>query len=118
MPQIKETARRSRFCGRISKSPSVRGDKVENEGEIYRKTKELIKRYPEIEALYISWDGPAMEVIEALTELGRTDIVISTGDLDHAVAINMAKGGMIKVLSAQRPYEQGQAIALASVKSY
>lgn len=96
------------LCGEI---------RFENEGEIYRKTKELIKRYPEIEALYISWDGPAMEVIEALTELGRTDIVISTGDLDHAVAINMAKGGMIKVLSAQRPYEQGQAIALASVKS-
>ena len=69
------------------------------------------------EALYISWDGPAMETIEALTELGRTDIAISTGDLDYAVAMNMAKGGMIKVLSAQRPYEQGQAIALAAVKS-
>lgn len=96
------------LCGEI---------RFENEGEIYRKTKELIKRYPEIEALYISWDGPAMEVIEALTELGRTDIVISTGDLDHAVALNMAKGGMIKMLSAQRPYEQGQATALASVKS-
>ena len=97
-----------RLCGEI---------RFENEGEIYGKTKELIKRYPEIEALYISWDGPAMEVIEALTELGRTDIAISTGDLDYAVAMNMAKGGMIKVLSAQRPYEQGQAIALAAVKS-
>ena len=96
------------MCGEI---------RFENEGEIYRKTKELIKRYPEIEALYISWDGPAMETIEALTELGRTDIAISTGDLDYAVAMNMAKGGMIKVLSAQRPYEQGQAIALAAVKS-
>lgn len=96
------------LCGEI---------RFENEGEICEKTKELIKRHPEIEGLYISWDGPAMKAIEALTELGRTDIAISTGDLDHAVALNMAKGGMIKALSAQRPYEQGQAIALAAVKS-
>ena len=83
----------------------------------YKKTKDLIKRYPEIEALYISWDGPAMEAIAALTEMGRTDIAIVTSDLDYADAMNMAKGGMIKVLSAQCPYEQGQAIALAAAKS-
>ena len=97
-----------RLCGEV---------RFENEGEVYRKTRELIKRYPEIEALYISWDGPAIESIEALTELGRTDIAISTGDLDYAVAMNMAKGGMVKALSAQCPFEQGQAIALAAVKS-
>lgn len=91
--------------------------KFENEDEVYQKTKELIKRYPEIEALYISWDGPAMEAIAALTELGRTDIIISTGDLDRADALNMAKGGMIKALSAQCPFEQGQAIALAAAKA-
>ncbi len=87
------------------------------EDEVYKKAGELIKRYPEIEALYISWDGPAMEVISALTELGRTDIAIVTSDLDYADALNMAKGGMIKALSAQCPYEQGQAIALAAAKS-
>ena len=91
--------------------------RFEKEDEVYKKTKDLIKRYPEIEALYISWDGPAMEAIAALTEMGRTDIAIVTSDLDYADAMNMAKGGMIKVLSAQCPYEQGQAIALAAAKS-
>ena len=91
--------------------------RFEKEDEVYKKTKDLIKRYPEIEALYISWDGPAMEAIAALTEMGRTDVAIVTSDLDYADAMNMAKGGMIKVLSAQCPYEQGQAIALAAAKS-
>lgn len=89
----------------------------ENENEVYEKTGELLKRYPEIEGLYISWDGPAMEAIAALTEMGRTDIAISTGDLDRPAAINMARGGMIKALSAQCPYEQGQAIAIAAAKA-
>lgn len=89
----------------------------ENENEVYAKTKNMMKRYPEIEALYISWDGPAMEAIEALTEMGRTDVAISTGDLDRPGALNMAKGGMIKALSAQCPYEQGQAIAFAAIKA-
>ncbi len=87
------------------------------EDEVYKKAGDLIRRYPEIEALYISWDGPAMEVISALTELGRTDIAIVTSDLDYADALNMAKGGMIKALSAQCPFEQGQAIALAAAKA-
>lgn len=89
----------------------------EKEDEVYKKTTQLIKRYPEIEALYISWDGPAMEAIAALTEAGRTDIAIVTSDLDYADSLNMAKGGMIKMLSAQCPYEQGQAIALAAAKA-
>lgn len=88
-----------------------------NEDEVYDKTKELLHRYPEIEALYISWDGPAMEAIAALTEIGRSDVIISTGDLDKPAALNMARGGMIKRLSAQCPYEQGQVIALAASKA-
>nr|WP_302140322.1 LacI family DNA-binding transcriptional regulator [uncultured Schaedlerella sp.] len=101
-------------CPSLHLCGSVRFGK---EDEVYQKAGDLIRRYPEIEALYISWDGPAMEVIAALTELGRTDIAIVTSDLDYADAVNMARGGMIKALSAQCPYEQGQAIALAAARS-
>lgn len=87
------------------------------ESEVFQKTYEFIKRNPSIEALYVSWDGPAMEVISALSEATRTDIVVVTGDLDYPIAMNMAKGGMIKMLSAQCPFEQGQAIALAAANS-
>ena len=89
----------------------------ESESEVFQKTTEFIRRYPTIEALYVSWDGPAMEVISALSEANRTDIAVVTGDLDFPIALNMAKGGIVKMLSAQRPFEQGQAIALAAVNS-
>ena len=40
------------------------------------------------------------------------DIAISTGDLEYDTAMNMARGGMVKAISAQCPFEQGQAVAL------
>lgn len=84
------------------------------ETEVYEKTLQLVRRYPEIQALYVSWDGPALEAMKALTELGRTDIALVTGDLDYAIALHMARGEMVKLISAQCPYEQGEAIALAA----
>lgn len=84
------------------------------ETEACQKTLELIRLHPEIQALYVSWDGPALEVMKALTELERTDIAIVTGDLDYAIALHMARGEMVKMISAQCPYEQGESIALAA----
>lgn len=93
---------------------NIRFDKEE---EVYSKTSAFMKHHPEIEAFYISWDGPALEAIRALSDLNRSDIAIVTGDLDDSDALIMAKGGMIKMISAQCPYEQGQAIALAAAKA-
>lgn len=87
------------------------------EAEVSKLTTDFIKRFPNIEALYVSWDGPAMGVMSALSEANRTDIAVITGDLDFPIAVNMAKGGMIKMLSSQTPFEQGQAIALAAANS-
>lgn len=87
------------------------------EKDVYHLTLEFIKRHPSLEALYVSWDGPALEVMSALSDANRTDIVIVTGDLDFPIAMNLAKGGMIKMLSAQTPFEQGQALALAAANS-
>lgn len=88
-----------------------------SEENAYDRTIELFAKYPEIEGLYISWEGPAMMALSALNEMGRTDIAIATADLEYPVALNMAKGGMVKVLSAQTPYEQGQAMALAAANA-
>ncbi len=87
------------------------------ESEVYSKTADLLRRHPEIQALYTSWEGPAMEAMSALSDLGRTEIAIVTGDLDYDTALSMASKGMIKAISAQRPYEQGQAIALAAANA-
>lgn len=87
------------------------------ENRAYEVCCSMMKAHPEIEGIYVSWEGPAIEVINALYELNREDVVIVTADLDFEVAMNMAKGGMIKGLSSQRPYEQGRAMALAAANA-
>lgn len=87
------------------------------EKQLYTITKDLLKKYPNIEGIYITWEGPAKVVLNALQDLGREDIIISTADLDYSLALNMAKDGNVKSISAQQPYEQGRAIALASAKA-
>ncbi|MGG2198483.1 MULTISPECIES: LacI family DNA-binding transcriptional regulator [Paenibacillus] len=88
-----------------------------NEKKAFDKCYEMIRSHPEIEGLYVSWEGPALEALAALRELNREDISIVTADLDHEGAMNIAMGGPIKGLSAQRPYEQGRAMALAAANA-
>ena len=76
----------------------------------------MIETYPQIEALYVSWDQPALMAIRALKELNRKDIAIFTTDLDKEIAYCMEEG-IVRGLSTQRPYEQGQTAALAAIKS-
>jgi ribose transport system substrate-binding protein len=83
----------------------------------YDVCKSMIARYPEIEGLYVSWERPALEVIRALKEMNREDISIFTSDLDIEVAEYMYKGEMVRGISAQRPYEQGVAAALATASA-
>lgn len=88
-----------------------------NEDEVYNKTIELLTNSPQINALYVSWDGPALSAIEAAKSLGRSDIIVGTADLDYQLAINMASDSFVKCISAQQPFEQGQAIALAAAQT-
>lgn len=87
------------------------------EDRVYNVCKEMIKTNPEIQGIYVSWDGPALKAMDALSDLGREDISVVTCDLDIEVAINMAKERMIKGISAQRPYEQGVAMAYAAANA-
>lgn len=46
----------------------VRGfGQIEN---TYRLCREIMSAYPEVEALYVSWDRPALLAIKALKEMG------------------------------------------------
>ena len=77
-------------------------------GEIsnaYQVARDVITANPEIEAMYVSWDRPALLVIKALKELGREDVAVFTTDLDHGIARCMEEG-IVKGLSTQRPYKQ------------
>ena len=83
----------------------------------YQTTKKLMQEHPEIEGLYVSWDSPALEVIRALKDLGRTDVLITTADLDYEIASYMARGEFVRGISAQKPYEQGEAAAFATARA-
>ena len=85
--------------------------------ETYELTKQMLEEYPQIEGIYVSWDAPAKYVLNALTDMGREDVIVSTGDLEYNIALNLAKGGMVKSISAQMPYEQGEAVATVAVKA-
>lgn len=88
-------------------------------GEIdnaYQVCKDVMSTHPEIEALYVSWDRPALLVLRALKELGREEVAVFTTDLDYEIATHMEEG-TVKGLSTQRPYEQGRAAALVVAKA-
>lgn len=82
----------------------------------YEVCKDMLKTHPEIETLYISWDQPALLAIRALKELDRRDVAVFTTDLDKDIAYCMEEG-IVRGLSTQRPYEQGQTAALVVAKS-
>jgi ribose transport system substrate-binding protein len=72
----------------------------------------ILVSHPRIKGIWAVWDGPAEGVIAAATTNGRDDLVVTTCDLGENVAINIASGGVVKGLSAQRPYDQGATEAL------
>ena len=89
----------------------------QNMEKTYEICKQMLSKHPEIQGLYISWDGPALEAIKALKELNREDVDIFTFDLDYEIATYLAREHMVKGLSAQRPFDQGIAVGLATAKA-
>ncbi|HEX6564795.1 MAG TPA: LacI family DNA-binding transcriptional regulator [Chthoniobacterales bacterium] len=83
----------------------------------YEVCHEMLSEHPEIEGLYVSWDGPALNAIRALKELHREDVMIVTFDLDIEIATYLANGQFVKGISSQKPYEQGIAVGLATAKA-
>lgn len=73
----------------------------------------MIKEYPDIQGIYVTWEDPAIQTISALMDAGREDIKIVTGDLDTEVAQDVANGHLIIGMSAQMPYDQGEELAYA-----
>lgn len=72
----------------------------------------MLTSNPDLDGIWAVWDVPAEGVISAARVAGRDDLVITTIDLGENVAINMAQGGFIKGLGAQRPFDQGVAEAI------
>ena len=76
-------------------------------GDAERAASAILVSNPNVKGIWAVWDVPAEGVISAARTAGRDDLVITTVDLGENVAIDMAQGGFVKGLGAQRPYDQG-----------
>ena len=75
---------------------------------------EFLAANPQIDALFVVWDEPAMKIVRALRSAERP-IPIATVDLGNEIAVELAKGDLVKGVGAQRPYDLGVAEALATI---
>jgi len=71
----------------------------------------MMTEYPDLNGVWAVWDVPADGVVAAARSAGRDDLVVTTIDLGTPVAIELASGGIVQGLGAQRPYDQGVAEA-------
>jgi ribose transport system substrate-binding protein len=76
-------------------------------GDAEKAASAMLTSNPSIKGIWAVWDVPAEGVISAARTAGRDDLIITTIDLGENVAIDMASGGFVKGLGAQRPYDQG-----------
>lgn len=72
----------------------------------------LLASHPDLQAIWAPWDVPAKGVLAAARAAGRADLVVTTIDLGLEVAVELARGGLIKGVGAQRPYDAGVTEAL------
>ncbi len=76
-------------------------------GDAEKAASAILVSHPTVKGVWAVWDVPAEGVISAARTASRDDLVITTCDLGQNVAIDMASGGFVKGLGAQRPYDQG-----------
>jgi ribose transport system substrate-binding protein len=81
-----------------------------NDGE--KVASAMLTKNPDLDGIFVVWDVPAEGALAAARSAGRDDLVITTIDLGTNVALDIAKGGSIKGLGAQLPYDQGIAEAI------
>jgi ribose transport system substrate-binding protein len=76
-------------------------------GDAEKAASAFLTKYPDMQAIWAVWDVPAEGVLAAARSAQRNDLIVSTEDLGLNAAINMAQGGIIQGLGAQRPFDQG-----------
>jgi ribose transport system substrate-binding protein len=67
----------------------------------------MLTKQPRIGGIWAVWDVPAEGVMAAARAADRNDLAITTVDLGLNVALEVARGGLVCGVAAQRPYDQG-----------
>ena len=87
-----------------------------NPSDAGKVTESFLTANPNIAGLFTEWSGPGLDAAAAARAQGK-DIPSVTINLEGDVAIELAKGSMIKGLASQTPYDQGVTEANAAMKS-
>jgi ribose transport system substrate-binding protein len=95
---------------KIVAEQGIGGPDFSGDGE--RAASAMITSHRNLDGIWAVWDVPAEGVIAAARSAGRDRLVVTTCDLGENVAIDMARGGFVKGLGAQRPFDQGVTEAL------
>ena len=74
----------------------------------------MFANFPNIDGVFTVWGEPAEGVIASAKSIDRTDLIITSIDLDQNSAKLIAEDGMIRGLGAQRPHDQGVALAYST----
>ena len=71
----------------------------------------MLTRYPDLDAIYVSWNDPAHGVLTALRAAGRDDVLVTDVGVDEVTALDLAKGGPFIGAGVDAPQEAGEALA-------
>jgi ribose transport system substrate-binding protein len=74
----------------------------------------LVTKHPDLDGIYVTWAEPAEGVLAALRSAGNTRAKIVTLDLSEPIALDMARGGHVTAIVADKAFELGRAMAIAA----
>ena len=74
----------------------------------------LLTKNPDLDGMYVTWAEPAEGVLAALRSAGNTEAKIVTLDLSEPIALDMARGGYVTAIVADKAFELGRAMAIAA----
>jgi ribose transport system substrate-binding protein len=89
----------------VVEAAGIRGPDFAADGQ--RVAAAMLARHRDLRGIWAVWDVPAEGVIAAAKAAGSTDLVITTVDLGFNVALELARGGLVFGVAAQRPFDLG-----------
>lgn len=71
---------------------------------------------PDVAGMFTVWEVPAMGIVTALRGQGKS-LPITVVNMGSDIALDVASGGMIKMVGAQLPYDEGVAEATMAARA-
>jgi len=77
----------------------------------------ILERFPNLKAFFVSWQDPAMGVVDAVKTLGRTNMVVNSMDMAPNIDLEIATCGIVRATAPQLTYNMGEVEAKLVAKA-